>query len=328
MTRSGVFAKFVCFSAAVAAFAWAGTLRAQPAFPSKPITIIVPFGAGGSTDVSTRALGEAAGRLLGQPVVVENRPGGSGAVAISALRLLPADGHALLIMGSTQIANQFLSDVAYNVERDLTPVVLHMSYHAGLAVRADSPWKTFRDFIAHVKANPGKVSYASAAAGTPQHLVMERLTREIGASMIFAPFGDGTKAVNALLGGHVDSVSQVTEWKPHVEAGTLRLLVTYGTKRMPQFPEVPTLIDLGYNITNVGFNSIVALKATPPERVAALARAFKTVLDNPNSEFAKVLTKFDLVGENLGPAEATAYFRKFETDTRAILSAAGIGKKP
>lgn len=328
MTRPNAFARIALLSTAVATLAFAGVLRAQPAgFPVKPITIIVPFGAGGSTDVSTRALGEAAGRLLGQPVVVENRPGGSGALAISALRQSPADGHTLLIMGSTQIANQFLSDVAYNVERDLTPIVMHMSYHAGLAVRADSPWKTFHEFIAHVKANPGKVNYASAAAGTPQHLVMERLLREIGATMNFVPFGDGTKAVNALLGGHVDSVSQVTEWKPHVEAGTLRLLVTYGTKRMPQFPDVPTLIELGHNITNAGFNSIVALKGTPPERVAILARAFKTVLDNSNSEFAKVLTKFDLVGENLGPTEAAAYFRKFESDTRAILAASGIGKK-
>lgn len=319
---------FFVFSFAVLSTLFSsGLLLAQEKFPIKPITILVPYEAGGSTDITTRALGEAAGKLLGQPIVVENKAGGSGAVAIASLLQTPADGYTLLIMGSAQIANQYMHSVPYDVLRDLTPIVYHMSYNAGLVVRSDSPWKTFKEFYDYVKANPGKVTYGSSAAGTPQHLVMERLCHDQGLKMKFLPFGGGIKAITALLGSHIEAVSQVTEWKPYVESGELRLLVTYGTKRMPQFPNVPTLIDLGYNITQVGFNSIVGPKGVPPERVKALAQAFKTVLDDPNSEFNKLMVKYDVVGEYMGPEDFAKYLKKFDEETKAVIDFAGIGKK-
>jgi tripartite-type tricarboxylate transporter receptor subunit TctC len=310
---------FIVFSTAL--------LLAQEKFPGKPITILVPYEAGGSTDITTRALGDAASKLLGQPIVVENKAGGSGAVAIASLLQTPGDGYTLLIMGSAQIANQYLHKVPYDVLRDLTPIAYHMSYNAGLVVRSDSPWKTFKEFYDYVKANPGKLTYGSSAAGTPQHLVMERLCHSQGLKMKFLPFGGGIKAITALLGGHIEAVSQVTEWKPYVESGELRLLVTYGTKRMAQFPNVPTLIDLGYNITQVGFNAIVGAKGVPTDRVRTLAQAFKAVLDNPNSEYNKLMVKYDVVGEYKGPEEFSKYLKTFAEETKAIIDLAGIGKK-
>jgi tripartite-type tricarboxylate transporter receptor subunit TctC len=304
-----------------------GHLLADEKFPTKPITILVPYSAGGSTDLTTRALGEAASKTLGQPIVVEDKPGGSGAVAIASLLQTPADGYSLLIMGSAQIANQYMNDVPYNVLRDLTPIIHHMSYNAGLVVRSDSPWKTFKEFFDYVKANPGKLTYGSSAAGTPQHLVMERLCQEQGLKMKFIPFGSGIKAVTALLGGHIEVVSQVTEWKPYVESGELRLLVTYGTKRMPQFPDVPTLIDLGYNITQVGFNAVVGPRGVPPDRVKILAQSFKAVLDDPNSEFNKLMVKYDVVAEYMGPEEFAKYLKRFDEETRTLIESSGIGKK-
>lgn len=294
-------------------------LGAQP-FPSKPVTMIVPFGAGGSTDVSTRTLADALGRQLGQPVVIENRPGGSGAVAIAALMQKPADGYTLMILGSSAISNQYMNPVQYNIQRDLEPLVVHMSYNAGLAVKADAPWKTMQEFIAYARANPGKVSYASAAAGTPQHLIMQKLSNQLGLDLIFVPYGDGVKAVAAAMGGQVSAVSQATEWKPQVDAGLLRLLVTYGAQRMPQYPDVPTLSELGYNIRSTGFNAVVVRKGTPPEVAATLAKALKSIIDDPESEFAKVVRRYDLVVENLGAKESAAYIASFDEDSKKALA--------
>lgn len=292
---------------------------AQQPFPSRPITLIVPFGAGGSTDVTSRTLAEALSKQLGQPVVVDNKPGGSGAVAIAALMQKPADGYTMMILGSSAISNQYMNAVQYNLQRDFEPLVVHMSYNAGLAVKADAPWKTMKEFIAYAKANPGKVSYSSAAAGTPQHLIMQKLSDKLGLDLIFVPYGDGIKAVAAALGGQVSAVSQATEWKPQVDAGTLRLLVTYGAKRMPQYPEVPTLTELGYDIRSTGFNAIVVRKGTSPEVTGVLSKGLKSIIDDSNSEFVNVVRRYDLVVENLGPSEAAVYINAFDEDTKNAL---------
>lgn len=301
----------------------AGSAVAQPAFPARPITLIVPFGAGGSTDVTSRTLADALTKQLGQPVIIENRPGGSGAVAIATLMQKPADGYTMMILGSSAISNQYMNPVQYSIQRDLEPLVVHMSYNAGLAVKADAPWKTMKEFIDYAKANPGKVSYASAAAGTPQHLIMQKLSDQLGLDLIFVPYGDGVKAVAAVMGGQVSAVSQATEWKPQVDAGLLRLLVTYGSQRMPQYPDVPTLSELGHDIRSTGFNAIVVRKGTPPEVAATLAKALKSIVDDPQSEFANVVRRYDLVVESLGPREAAAYISTFDEDARKALQ-----KKP
>lgn len=301
--------------------------RSAETFPTKPVTIVVPFAAGGSTDLSARALGEAASKQLGQPFVIENKPGGSGAVAIAAMLRAPADGHTLLIMGSTQVANQYMNDVPYDVERDIVPIAHVTSYNAGLVVRSDAPWKTFKDFVEHVKANPGAISYGSSAAGTPQHLIMEKLAAAQGLKMKFVPFGGGVQTITAVLGGHIQAASQVTEWKPHVESGDLRLLVTYGAQRMPQFPNVPTLTELGYGTSYLGFNSVVARKGTPPAAIKALGDAFKVTLDDPQSEFNKLMTRYDLVTDYKGPEEYQAFLTKFMQDTKAMLELSQLTKK-
>ncbi len=316
--RSVLSASFAC----VLGLASSGAAAQSAApFPSRPVTLIVPFGAGGSTDITARALGDAVGKLLGQRVIVENRPGGSGATAIASFRLRPSDGHTVLIMGSTQIANQYMNEVSYNVQRDFRPIAIHMFYNAGLVVRADAPWKTFQELVAYAKANPGKLTYSSAAAGTPQHLVMERLAAEQGLDLTFVPYGDGMKAVLAVMGGHVTASSQVTEWKPLVLNGDLRLLVTYGTKRMAQFPDVPTLMELGYGISTLGFNSLVVAKDTPQDVFEKLEKAFQTVLQDPNSDFAKLVVKYDLLPETMNAPEAAAYFLALDEQVRKVLGA-------
>ncbi len=315
------------FAAVAMALALGSSVSAAEKFPNKAITIIVPFAAGGSTDLSARALGDAVSKILGQPVTVENKPGGSGAIAIASLLRAPADGHTLLIMGSTQIANQFMNDVPYDVTKDIAPVAHLTAYNAGLVVKSDAPWKSFKEFLDHVKAKPNSVSYGSSAAGTPQHLIIEKLSAEQGLKMKFVPFGGGVKAITAVLGGHIEAASQVTEWKPHVESGDLRLLVTYGTKRMPQFPDVPTLTDLGYNTSYLGFNSIVARSGAPAEAVKALGEAIKVTLADPNSEFNKLMQRYDLVTDFKGPEEFEVFLKQFIQDTKSMIELSGLAKK-
>ena len=250
-------------------------------------------------------------------------------MAIAAIKQRPADGYTLLILGSTQISNQFLNDVGYDVQRDFVPIAIDMSYNAGLVVRADSPWKTLVEFLSYAKANPGKVSYSSSAAVTPQHLAMARDPLEQqGLDLIFVSvrrWHQGSDGA-AWRSGH-EASSQVTEWKPYVDAGTLRLLVTYGSKRMPQFPDVPTLQQSGFDIVGVGFNSVVAPKGTAPAAMKILEAALQSILAEQGSEFSEVIKKYDLMQQNMIGPEADAYFQKFTQDTQRLIKALPADKK-
>jgi tripartite-type tricarboxylate transporter receptor subunit TctC len=256
---------------------------------------------------------------------VVNTPSAAGVMALVSVMKEKADGYTLAVIGSAQITAQYLQDVPYKVLRDFIPIIQFMGYYVGLVVRTDSPWKTFEEFINYVKANPGKIHYATHGAGTPQHVVMERLAFDLNLKWTHIPFKGGIEAVTALLGGHVEAVSQVTEWKPFVDAGKLILLVTYGKKRMPDYPDVPTLIDLGYNIERTGFNGIVGPIGVPPERVDILAKAFRKAMDE--SEFTQMIKKFGLPFEYKSPEEFSRYIKEFDEETEVVVQKAGFIKK-
>ena len=164
-------------------------------------------------------------------------------------------------------------------------------YLYGLVVRSDAPWNTFKEFIDYAKTNPGKIRYSTAGPGTPQHLVMERLALKEKIKWTHIPFDGGGPAVSALLGDHVEALSQTTEWKKHVESGRLRLLAVYGEKRMNDFPNVPTLLELGYGITAPSLISIVGPKGLSPQVVETLHGAFKKAMEDP--DFIKMGRQMD-----------------------------------
>ncbi len=295
-------------------------------FPTKPIKVIVGYSAGSTTDLGTRTICEGGRQFLGQPVIVVNTPGASGTVALSALLKEKADGYNLAIIGSAQIYAQYMNDLPFVVVRDFTPVMQYMGYYIGLVVRTDAPWKTFKEFINYAKANPGKIRYGTHGVANPQRLVMEAVAQQENIKWQHIPYAGGTEAVTALLGGHLEAVSQVPDWKPFVDAGKLRLLVTYGTKRMPDYPDVPTLMDLGYNITRTAFNGIVAPKGTPPERVGIVAEAFKKVIDNKDSEFNQMMKKFTLPAEYRSPEDFGKYLKDFDDEAQIFMRRTGLLK--
>jgi tripartite-type tricarboxylate transporter receptor subunit TctC len=265
---------------------------AQEKFPTKPITLEVGYGAGGSTDLPARALAEAAGRILGQPVVVVNKPGGGSSVMLTELKNAKADGYTLGVLSSGGILSAHMRKVPYHPVNDFDCILQYSVYQYGLVVKADSPYKTLKDLIAYAQANPGKIKYSTAGAGTPQHLVMVQLGEAAKVKWTHIPFGSGNEAITALLGGHVDCASQTTEWKAQVDAGRLRLLAILMNQRMADYPQVPTLVELGYNIVAPSIIALVAPRGLPKDRLKILHDAFHKAMQDPG--FKKSLAQFDL----------------------------------
>lgn len=286
-------------------------------FPGKPITLEVGYGAGGSTDLPARALAEAAGKILGQPVVVINKPGGGSSVMLSELKTAKPDGYTLGVLSSGGVLSAHMRKVPYHPVNDFDSILQYSVYQYGLVVRADSPWKTLKEFIAYAQANPGKVKYSTAGAGTPQHLVMVQLGEATKVKWTHIPFGSGNEAITALMGGHVDCSAQTTEWKAQVDAGRLRLLAILMPNRMTDYPNIPTLMDLGYTIAAPSIIGIVAPKGLPKDRLKILHDAFHKGLQDPG--FKKALDQFDLPLVYRNPEDCAKFTRElYESSGKLI----------
>jgi tripartite-type tricarboxylate transporter receptor subunit TctC len=281
----------------------------QQEYPTRPINILISFAPGGVMDISTRAIAARAEKFLGQPFVISNNGGGGGAVAAAIVSTEKPDGYNLLACTSTTLVRipQYRT-VPYSFN-DFVPIMQHASTESGIAVRADSPFKTLKDLVEYARKNPRKVTYSTLGIGSPMHLAMEYIAKQEGVVWIHVPYQGSMPSVTALLGGHVTATSSSTEWKPFVQEGKLRLLATQGLKRMKDFPNVPTMKELGYDFYNDTTFLVVAPKGTPLEIVKKLEDAFHKAFNDP--EYAAILAKIDHV-----PA-----FRNSE-DTRKFLEAA------
>jgi len=223
----------------------------QQKYPENPITIIFGWGPGGQLDIFTRILGNAASKILGQPIVVEYKPGAHGLIAAHTILRSKPDGYTLGIGNSTQflIASN-MQKVDFDPMNDPTWIMTFLHYDLGLCVRSDSPWKTWEEFKAYAKQNPGKVTYSCAAVGGAQHLAMETIARKEGIKWVLIPFPSGNGPVIALLGGHVEATIQgPADVIPHIQAGKLRFLLSFNKGRWPIAPDAPYLGELGYDNT-------------------------------------------------------------------------------
>ena len=218
-----------------------GDGRSQELFPNRPITVVSPWGPGMS-DTITRVVCKAAEKELGQPIIVENKPGAGGTIGVSyALKAKP-DGYTLgLPMTSAYIIQPQMRQLSYNPLTDAVDITTIFRYNFGLAVRTDAPWKNFEELIAYARNNPGKFTYACAGVGVGQHICMERVAMQEKIKWTQVPFKSGVEAVAACLGGHTDAVVQGSvDEIPHIKAGKLKLLLTLDDKRWPGFPAVAT----------------------------------------------------------------------------------------
>jgi tripartite-type tricarboxylate transporter receptor subunit TctC len=261
-------------------------------FPERPVTFIVPWPAGGGTDVAMRSLAEATSKHLGQRIVIENRGGASGTLGAAWLaRNGRPDGYTVTQMPITVFRLPHMTKTDFDPMNDFTWINNLTGYTFGVVVRSDAPFKTWQDLIAFARANPGKFTYGTPGTGTSLHITMEDIAQREGLRFLHVPFKGNADATTALLGGHIMASADSTGWGELVDAGRLRLLVTWGPQRTKRWPNVPTLKDLGYPIVSVSPYGIAGPKGMDPKVVKVLHDAFKKGLEDP--AFQKTLERLD-----------------------------------
>ena len=253
-----------------------GTAQAQTAWPAKPIRIIVGFAAGGSTDVTARIIGQALSDRLGQPVLIENRPGAGGNIGADAAAKADPDGYTLLMAtSSTFAANPALyKSLPFDVQADFAPVTVTAFIPNLLVINPSVPAKNLAEFVAYAKANPGKLNYGSAGNGTSQHISGALFNAQARIETMHVAYRGGALAVNDLLGGQIQVLfAPLVEVVQQVRAEKLRALAITTAKRSPLLPEVPTVAETlpGYEVTL--WNALLAPAKTPPEIIARINRA-------------------------------------------------------
>lgn len=262
------------------------------AFPSKPITLIVPWPAGGSTDRHHRALAELASKHLGQQIIVENKPGAGGTLGPSTMATTAKpDGYTIAQYPMGMLRLPHMQKVAWDPIRDFTFIMGVSGYTFGFTVRADSPFKTFKDYVEAARKEPGKIDYGSTGIGTSPHLLMEELADNANVTLNHIPFKGNADLQQALLGGHVMAQSDASGWDKFVDGGQMRLLVTFGERRTKRWPQVPTAKELGYNVVSSSPYGLVGPKGMDPAVVRTLHDAFKKAMDDP--EHQKVLDQLN-----------------------------------
>ncbi|MFC7475848.1 Bug family tripartite tricarboxylate transporter substrate binding protein [Dankookia sp. GCM10030260] len=296
---------------------------AQAGFPSRPIRMYVPWGAGGTTDVQMRALCDAAGRRLGQPVIIENKSGAGGILGAQAMLTDKPDGYTLGQMPVSVFRTPLMSSrPLFDPLVDFTYVVHLCGYLFGVVVRADAPWKTFPEFLDYAKKNPGKINYGTPGIGTSLHLTMERIATERSLDWTHVPFRGFAENMNALLGGTIDVLADSSGWSQLVEDGRCRLLVTWGEQRAKRFPDAPTLREVGIDIVSASPYGIGGPKNLDPGAAKAIHEAFREALNDP--AHLAVLDRFDMPLMYKGPEEYTAFVRQQIEEDRVMIQRLGL----
>jgi len=280
---------------AIALLACAALVQAQD-YPTRPVRVVVPFSPGGAVDGPMRVIAEAMAKSMGQPVVIENKPGAGATIGADVVAKSPPDGYTLLLASQTNVISASLySKLPYDAMEDFAPVSLIGREPGVLVVNPSVPAKSFQAFVAYVQARPGKVDYASSGNGSGQHLFMALLTSTMGLKMNHVPYRGSGQATTDLIAGVVQaSIPGTAGMVGHIRAGKLRALAVTGAKRSPQLPDVPTLIESGVpGYEAYVWMGLMAPKGTPPpivdklnaEVLKALATdAVKTYLANAGIE--------------------------------------------
>src|SRR3954467_14563150 len=306
-----------------AALAIFSSIAQAQQFPSRPVTLIVPWPPGGGTDIGMRALAAATEKHLGQKIVIENKPGASGTIGPANMAAGAApDGYTIAQIPITVFRLPAIQKTNYDPAKDFTYIIQVTGYTFGVVVRADAPWKTFDELLDYAKANPGKINYGAPGAGTSLHVTMEQIAKEKGIKWTMVPFKGQAESLTALLGGHIDVESNSTGWAGAVNAGDARLLVTWGAQRTKNWPNVPTLKDLGIDMVSNSPFGIAGPKGMDPAVVKVLHDAFRKGMEEQS--YKDTIAKLDMEPYYLSTADYHAYAMQQVTEQKQLVEELGL----
>ena len=291
-------------TALITAWSMTSGFALAQSFPTKPIKLVVPYAAGGPTDSHLRVLAQQASVLLGQAVVVENKPGANGTFGAAELARAQADGHTLAVLPASTYREPYLNKVAFDPLK-LTYIIGLTDYTFGIAVKQDAPWQNWNDFVNDARKRPGKISVGAAGPIQTPSIALSELVQTAKIDLNRVPYkGDAEQAAD-LLGGHIDAGVLSGVASSHIQAGKMRYLVMLTPKRVAQFPQVPTLRELGVDAAIESPYGIAGPEGLAPERVRIIHDAFKIALESP--EGRKILDQLNQPVNYRSPEDFAQY---------------------
>jgi tripartite-type tricarboxylate transporter receptor subunit TctC len=309
----------VAVSLATNGHAWSQT------FPTRPVKLIVPFPAGGATDVVVRALAQASEKHLGQTIIVENRPGAGGALAPQqmAASAMP-DGYVISQIPQI-VFRPAVGDISnFDPLKKFTFIMGLTSYTFGVVVRSDAPWTDFAELLADAKMRTGRITIGTSGVGTTPHLTMMQIAKSQGVDWIYVPFRGSSEALNAVLAGHIDVMADGSTWSEMVNAGKLRLLVTWGAHRSSSWSQVPTLTELGIDIVANAPYGIAGPAGMDPTTVKKLHDAFKNGMEDSN--YLLTLRRLDQQSNYLNSNDYAEYAKRETASQTELMKRLGLSK--
>jgi len=302
-------------------------LEASAEFPDRPITMYASMAPGGAVDICSRSISAAAEKILGKPIIVENRAGGGGTVAYALVANVKPDGYTLCGGVSTGIVRApQMQKVTFKPLKSFTPILAFAAPYNGIVVKTDAPWKTFKELLEFAKKNPNKIKYSTGGIGTAMHHAMAVVEHQDGIKWIHVPYKGNADALTALLGGHVDVASVGPECVPFLKAGTMRLLAVTEEKRNPNFADIPTLKDLGYDFANETVFGIVGPAGLPADITKRLENAFAKAAES--KEVKTAVEKLDLVTILIVGKDYDDYLKRVWFRLEQNLKETGLAKEP
>jgi tripartite-type tricarboxylate transporter receptor subunit TctC len=312
--------------AAAAALALPGAplVRAQPAWPTQPVRLQIAFPAGGPTDLTMRVLAENASKIVGQSVIVENRPGAGGTLPAQAMQQSKPDGHALGQIPLGVFRLPYTTRISWDPVKDLSYILGITGYAFGIVVPSESPIRTWADFVAWARANPGKLSYGSTGVLTSPHLTMEDIAQRLSLQLNHIPYTGSADMMQAILGGQIMAAADSTGFAPHVASGRLRVLNTWGEQRLPKFPDVPTLKELGLPIVQASPYGLGGPRGMEPALVRRIHDVFRQAMEMPNH--VEALARYDQALMPMDPAQYLRFAEETFRREKALVEKLGLAR--
>ena len=299
---------------------------AQP-YPSRPVTMVVPYAPGGGADIIARLLADAMKAHLGQPMIVTNRPGGQGTIGTAEVIQARPDGYTIALSAvATLTVQPHRQDLPYNTPGDYEPIIKAANLPIMFSVHAKTPWNTMKEAFDFIRANPGKIRVGTPGTGSMAHVALATLNSKARTRFAHVPYQSGAESIPSMLGGHVEALAvHPPEILPHTAAGTARVLATLEEKRNPSYPDAPTFRELGYDVTLGVYYPLIGPKGLPKDIRDKLYQAAKAALADPTFS-AGVKSR----GFVLDTKEPEAFRQELWASYRAnaeILKELGMAKK-